>query len=215
MNARRWRYLGPVAWAVALIGYLGPWLDHRAAALAWNAYDMFAILRLLPEIETGAVAVNMQALRLPLVALAVLLPVLAAPLARGWRWASALLGVALLALTLPPYPEIVGAWSRPGWRVPFWWGVGGMAATVALIWLAPASAWLRSWGVLGWLLLTGAPAGITLLRLLPALANLHATSVRPGWGAGVFLVGWVGLGLWVWLPVVLPERRGDDGSERK
>jgi len=187
-------------WLVALIGYGGPWVGRRAAALAWNAYDLFDLLRLLPEIETGVLSVNLQTLRLPLVGLAVLLPMLLAPTAAGWRIAGALLGAGLALATLPPYPEIVSAWHTPGWCVPFWWGVGAMAAAGMAAWLAPRLGRYRSWLMLAWIVVTGVPAAVTLNRLLPALRALYRTPLNPGWGFWVCMIGLCSMAVLIWMP---------------
>lgn len=178
-----------LTWGIALIGYFGPWVGRPAAALAWNAYDLFDLLRLLPEIETGALSVNLQALRLPLVGLAVLLPLLLADASIVWRIGGALVGAGLALATLPPYPEIVNAWRTPGWRVPFWWGVGALLAAGAAIWVAPRLGRCRPWILLAWLAITGLPAVATFARLLPALRALHAAPVGPGWGFWVCMGG--------------------------
>ncbi len=187
------------AWGIALVGYFGPWVGRRAAALAWNAYDLFDLLRLLPEIETGALSVNLQALRLPLVGLAVLLPVLLADASILWRIGSALVGAGLALATLPPYPEIVSAWHTPGWRVPFWWGVGAMLAAGVAIWIAPRLGRYRAWLLLAWLSITTLPAAATFARLLPALRTLHAAPLVPGWGFWVCMggLGCVAMLLWI------------------
>ncbi|MFN2286336.1 MAG: hypothetical protein ACK2UQ_18105 [Anaerolineae bacterium] len=188
-----------IAWGIALIGYFGPWVGRHAAALAWNAYDLFDLLRLLPEIETGALSVNLQALRLPLVGLAVLLPVLLAKVHRVWRISGALVGAGLALATLPPYPEIVSAWHTPGWRIPFWWGIGAILVTGAAVWFAPRLGHYRPWVLLAWLAITGLPAVATFVRLLPALRTLHAAPVNPGWGFWVCMggLGCIALLLWV------------------
>ncbi|MBN1876120.1 MAG: hypothetical protein JXA33_17990 [Anaerolineae bacterium] len=170
------------AWGITLAGYFGPWVGRRAAALAWNAYDLFDLLRLLPEIETGALSVNLQALRLPLVGLAVLLPALLADARPGWRIGGTFIGVGLAMATFPPYPEIVNAWHTPGWCMPFWWAVGAILATGVAIWIAPRLEHYRSWTLLVWLAVTGLPAAATFARLLPALHTLHAAPIAPGWG---------------------------------
>ncbi len=186
-------------WAIALIGYFGPWVDRQAAALAWNAYDLFDLLRLLPEIETGALSVNLQTLRLPLVGLAVLLPVLLVETALGWRIAGALVGAGLALATLPPYPEIVTAWHTPGWRIPFWWGVGAMLAAGTAVWFAPRLGRYRSWLMLAWVAVTGLPAVATVHRLLPALCALHAAPIRDGWGFWVCMAGLCSMTLFLWV----------------
>jgi hypothetical protein len=177
------------AWVVALVGYFGPWVGRQAAALAWNAYDLFDLLRLLPEIETGALSVNLQTLRLPLVGLAVLLPALLADAPIVWRIGSALLGAGLALATLPPYPEIVSAWHTPGWRIPFWWGVGAILAAGAALWFAPRLGRYRPWILLAWLAMTGLPAAATFARLLPAIRALYAAPVDLGWGFWVCMGG--------------------------
>jgi hypothetical protein len=177
------------AWGVALVGYCGPWVGRRAAALAWNAYDLFDLLRLLPEIETGALSVNLQALRLPLVGLAVLLPLLLAKAGWAWRAGGALVGAGLALATLPAYPEIITAWRTPGWRIPFWWGTGALLASGAAVWIGPRLGRYRAWLMLAWLALTTLPAVATFNRLLPALRALHAAPVGPGWGFWVCLGG--------------------------
>jgi len=185
-------------WIGALLGYGGPWIAQSSAALAWNAYDMFDVLRLLPEIETGALSVNLQALRLPLIGLAVLLPVLYANLRWFWRITAATLGAGLALATLPPYPEIVTAWRTPGWRIPFWWGVGAILAAGALIELASRLGKSRQWLIVGWLALTGIPAVATFNRLLPALHTLHTRPVHTGWGFWLWGIATLLLALICW-----------------
>ncbi|NBD36924.1 MAG: hypothetical protein GVY30_13120 [Chloroflexi bacterium] len=178
-----------VAWLLALIGYFGPWIGRRAAALAWNAYDLFDLLRLLPQIESGAVRVNLYTLRFPLVGLAVLLPLLLAQAPNLWRWTVAALGAGIAIATLPPYPEIVSAWRTPGWRIVFWGGVGAMIAVGVITWLGPRLARIRPWLIVGWLALTALPALPTLHRLQPALSHLHARPIAWGWGYWCWLIG--------------------------
>jgi hypothetical protein len=190
------------AWVIALIGYFGPWVGRQAAALAWNAYDLFDLLRLLPEIETGALSVNLQTLRLPLVGLAVLLPVLLADATLVWRIGGALVGAGLALATLPPYPEIVSAWHTPGWRIPFWWGVGAILAAGAALWFAPRLGRYRPWLLLAWLAITGLPAAATFARLLPAIRALHAAPVGPGWGFWVCMGGLGCAAVLLWIQAI-------------
>ena len=199
-----------VAWGIALIGYFGPWVGRRAAALAWNAYDLFDLLRLLPEIETGALSMNLQTLRLPLVGLAVLLPISLAAAPIVWRIGSGLVGAGLALATLPPYPEIVDAWRTPGWRIPFWWGVGAMLAAGVAIWVAPRLGRYRPWILLAWLAITGLPAAATFTRLLPALRTLHAAPVGPGWGFWVCMGGLGCAVLLLWAQGLTPPLKRPD-----
>lgn len=181
-------------WLLATASYFGPWIMRRpaSAALSWNAYDLFDLLRLLPEIESGALTVNLQTLQVPLLALAVLLPVLAFRSPALIRVGAAILGSGMAALTLPPYPEILTAWQTPGWRVPFWWGVGAIVCIWLAAWAAPRMGTTRYWLGMAASELAILPAAATLARLLPALRTLHAAPVRPGWG---FWGCAIGLGL--------------------
>ncbi len=200
MGWKRYVQVGLLAaWVIALVGYFGPWVGRQAAALAWNAYDLFDLLRLLPEIETGALSVNLQTLRLPLVGLAVLLPMLLVDGRSVWRIGGAFVGAGLALATLPPYPEIVSAWRTPGWCVPFWWGVGAMLAAGIAIWAAPRLGRYRPWLLLAWLAVTTLPAAATFARLLPALRTLHAAPIGPGWGFWVCMggLGCVAVLLWI------------------
>ncbi len=183
MRGRIAASLALAGWAAALVGYFGPWVGSRPAALAWNAYDLFDLMRLLPEVETGAIRVSMQTLRLPLLGLAGLLPLLTVELTarRAWRGLALLLGETLVIATLPPYPYIVGAWHTPGWCVPFWWGTAMLLALPALTWAAPRLGPYRLVPRL-LLALTPLPAARTFLRLLPALSRLRAEPITPGWG---------------------------------
>ncbi|MCU0519911.1 MAG: hypothetical protein MUF84_04370 [Anaerolineae bacterium] len=176
---------------MAVVGYFGPWVARQpvSAALSWNAYDLFDLLRLLPEVQSGALVVNPQALQLPLLALAVLLPALAYRAPALVRVGAAVIGSGLATLTLPPYPEILTAWRTPGWRVPFWWGVGAVLCTWIVGWAGVRLGKSRHWLPIAAAELAVFPAAVTLFRLMPALRELHAAHVRPGWGFWVCITG--------------------------
>ncbi|MGC9400334.1 MAG: hypothetical protein ACP5HM_14525 [Anaerolineae bacterium] len=200
-----------LGWLAALIGYFGPWAGHPAAALAWNAHDLPEIVRLLPQVESGALAVNLQALRLPLIALALVIPLLLVRASPGWRWGASLLGMALTASTLPPYPQIVTAWRTPAWRVTFWWGVGATLGCPLSAWLAPHLGRLRPWLIVGEVTWLGIPAFVTFSRLKPALRALHGAPVRVGWGVVVCALGLLSLSVSAWLEGWIFARREHDG----
>ena len=187
------------AWFIAVIGVFGSWLRQPAAALAWNACDLSEILRQLPQIQTCAITVNLQALRLPQVGLAVLLPLLLAQARPRWRWGAALLGAGLALGVLPPYPQIIEAWHAPGWRVPFWWAIGAALAGGGLAGCAPRLGTWRPWLILAGTALTGIPAGVTFYRLLPAIRELYAAPVQPGWGFWSCVGGLLALASLSWL----------------
>lgn len=203
---RRW--LDGIAlplWGIALFGYFAPWIARRpmSAALAWNAYDLFDLLRLLPEVESGAVRVNLQALRLPLVGLGIILPLLLHRVGSAVRWATGFIGGFLAALTLPPYPQILEAWRTPGWSGVLGWAVAGIVLALSFVPLATRLARYREWIVVAIVCVTGIPAGVTLYRLLLPLSRLHAAPVRAGWGYWMYVLGIGLIGASAWLQTIL------------
>ena len=183
-------------WGAALVGYFAPWMMRppASAALAWNAYDLYAIVRLLPEIENGTLTVNLQMLQLPLLGLALMLPFLATRRSAWERYGVALLGCLLASMTLPPYPQILDAWRTPGWRVPFWWGIGTILCCLIVAGYGPRLEGQRAWWLMAGAELALLPAVATLVRLLPALSRLHAATVIPGWGFWLCTAGLLGIG---------------------
>ncbi len=209
-------------WLLALIGYFAPWIAREpvSAALAWNAYDLYALARLLPQIETGALRVNLQGLLMPLLGLAALLPVRTSRQPIGVRIGAACCGCVLAAMTLPPYPQILDAWRTPGWRVPFWWAIGTMVATVSAIWLAPRMGRYRHGWAVAIVACATIPAATTLTRLLPALSAVHAAPVRPGWGFWSCMMGLTLVGLTALYQALRPlesprRRQGGDMSKKE
>lgn len=192
------------AWTGAVIGYFAPWVGRRpmTAALAWNAYDLFDLLRLLPSIETGALIVNLYTLRLPLIGLALLLPALLAKMSLAIRVVAGCVAAGLAATTLPPYPQIISAWRTPGWRTPFWWGIGCMAVALITIPIAPKLGRYRWWWILMLAGSTSVPAVATFARLQPALSDLHAARVNAGWGVWIYLTGISLIGFIAWYEIV-------------
>ncbi len=197
-----------IAWGIALVGYFGPWIAHPSAALAWNAYDLFDVLRPLPEIETGALTVNLYTLRLPLIGLALGLPFILAETRWPWRAAGALMGMALAVATLPPYPYIVTAWHTPGWNIPFWWGIAALIGAPLLAWLAPVLRAARRWIAPAWFAFTLIPGILTFNRLRPALQILHAAPIRAGGGF------WMCAGGFLLLALLALRRPGIQGEKK-
>ena len=198
--------LALVLWGLALFGYFAPWIGREpmSAALAWNAYDLFDLLRLLPEVESGAVRVNLQGLRLPLIGLGMLLPLLLHRAETSVRWVAGFLGGCLAALTLPPYPQILSAWRTPGWSGVLGWAVAGIVLAVAGVPLAPRLRRYRGWLILAVVCVTGAPASLTLHRVLEPLSRLHGTMIRAGWGHWMCIIGMGLIGISTWLQSILP-----------
>ncbi len=181
----------------ALTGLFAPWIAHRAAGLAFNLYDLYDLVMHLPQVESQALHLQLQTLRIPFLALALsgVLALRRAP--RGVKAAALALALLLAVEVLPPYPTALTAWKLPGWQVPFFWAVGTM---VAALLAAVAGARLpgRAVRLVAVGMLVGAAAGSlrSFWRLRPALGTLYDAPIRAGWGlwlyagATVALLGW-------------------------
>ncbi len=195
--SRRRRWLLLPLQSAALVGLFAPWIAHRAAGLAFNLYDLYDLALHLPQVESQALRLQLQTLRLPFLALALTF-VLAAREERGWVKGAALAFSLLLAVeVLPPYPLVLTAWRTPGWQVPFFWSVGTMGLSLLLTLVGRR---LPSWLVRGGagVALSGAAIGAlrSFWRLRPALEALYDAPLRAGWGLWLYagatlaLVGW-------------------------
>lgn len=195
-------------WIVALVGYFSPWISRQpySAALNWNAYDLYDAVMLLPEIETGAISVNLQTLRAPLLGLALLLSFHLAKAPLHIRLIGAVIGGSLAFITLPPYPLILTAWRTPGWRVPFWWALGTGVFCFAAIWVLPKIRRYIPWFGLFIYFFSALPAAQTLNRLLPALRILHDAPVNRGWGFWMTELGMLGYVAGFWLAEIVFSR---------
>ncbi len=181
----------------ALTGLFAPWIAHRAAGLAFNLYDLYDLVMHLPQVESQALHLQLQTLRIPFLALALsgVLALRRAP--RGVKAAALALALLLAVEVLPPYPTVLTAWKLPGWQVPFFWAVGTM---VAALLAAVVGARLpgRAVRLVAVGMLVGAAAGSlrSFWRLRPALGTLYDAPIRAGWGlwlyagATVALLGW-------------------------
>ena len=205
---KKHNYLLLVLWFVALVGYFNPWISRQpySAALNWNAYDLYDAVMLLPEIETGAISVNLQTLRAPLLGLALLLSLHLAGTPFHLRIIGTLLGGALAFMTLPPYPIILTAWHTPGWRVPFWWAVATGIMCIAAVWVLPKIRKFIPWLALFVYAFSVLPAAPTVNRLLPALRILHDAPVNRGWGFWMTELGMLGYAAGFWLAEVVFSR---------
>jgi hypothetical protein len=187
-------------WVLALVGYFSPWISRQpfSAALNWNAYDLYDAVMLLPDIETGAIRVNLQTLRMPLLGLGILLVLHLMNARLSLRLGGALLGGILALMTLPPYPIVLTAWRTPGWCVPFWWAVMTGVLCVILVWLPSRIFHYVPWITLIISAASVLPAAVTLSKLLPALRVLHDAPVGRGRGFWMTELGMVGYGIGFW-----------------
>jgi hypothetical protein len=212
------RKVTPVALLLAFAGYLGPWVDHRAAALVLSGQDMGEFVKFLPEVREGKVFVERLLFYLPPLAIAVGLALLAGMRSGEGRWRMAYpwpvaiflaAAVCPVSLTLlPPVwsPEVL---TSQEFRLQFFAFLFCLALA-GLQLLVGAERLLRrlparvSPAVLGCLCLVAAAlASWQFLAIKPVVDQVYGHPVRIGWGffltttgllAGAILALWTVVG---------------------
>ena len=177
---------------LALAGYLGPWVAHRAAALVLTGQDMGEFVKFLPAVRSGQLRVVRELFYLPLLAGSLGL-VLAAgnrrlQYPRPVHWLLALLAIATALSMLPP------AWTPQ------------LMMTSEFRLQAAAIALCLGCVILSWLLRRGAPVALEVvtaalalaagsipvwqfLRVRSAIDKVYGRPVTLGWGLWLMPVG--------------------------
>ncbi len=186
------RWMVPLGALLALAGYFGPWVDHRAAGLVITGLDLGEYVKFLPEVRSGALRVWRLGYYLPLIAVSLALSLYAfRPEPAFGRFVRLLLLVpaAVAALNLLP-----PAWTPPLLLTPEFRTQTALLALCLLALLSsPFLALLP--GLLPALLvplLAAAALAVPVAQFLairPAVAALYAAPLRTGWGPWVMGAG--------------------------
>jgi hypothetical protein len=184
------RLLLPVGWVLAAVGYFGPWIAHKTAALTLTGVDLGEFVKFLPL--DASVRVVRQVFYLPPLAVILSIALLVGSRRLGFPW---LLRLLMLVLALPVSLQLLPpAWS-PASLLTAEFRLQTLA--LGLCWLLLAGFWLlgrlppRLAGVLS----TGlAPAAALLaawqfLSVKPAIDAVYGTPPPIGWGFWVCLAG--------------------------
>ncbi len=192
-NLRRIAYLLVVAAAaVGLVGYYGPWVAHQAAGLVVIGLDLAEVVKFLPNVVSGEVAIRREIFYLPLVAGSLTASLVASrrSLALWMRWILALVAAPLALAMLPP------AWS-PGvlWQPEF--RIQTLAIGVCLL-LIPGIAITRYLpdrlvlAILGVAALLAAIGPIwAFFQIRPGIETVYHNPPALGWGLWVSLLGFL------------------------
>jgi len=169
-----------VASVIIVIGFFGPWVANRTAALTLTGYELSDFAKFFPQVQGGVVPVTRALFVTPLLAGAISLALIihrfsSSPLLR--LGAAAL--TALLCLTaLPPFQSIMDR----GYRIQLALIVGGVLLTLAAPLARQLSERVRGLQLL-FLTLAGAlPAFWQAILLQPLVADLYGSAILPGWG---------------------------------
>jgi len=191
LQVGRWLLLA--GWLLAAAGAsFAPWVDRAPAALVLTAPDLAEFVKFLPEVRSGALAVQRLLFLAPLFAVALGAP-LATTSARlaypAWLRGLTAAAVVPLALTLLPPVWSPAVFLAGEFRLQ-------TTACVLCLALAAASTWLRHlpFAPLALMLAAlwlAAPAGaLWQFRVVQtAISAAYAGPVVPSWGAWATLVG--------------------------
>ena len=187
---------------LGIVGYFGPWVGHRTAALTVTGFEMAEFAKFFPQVQGGTLQLTRALFYLPLVTAAILLALaVGRSNVRGVRWIVSPVVAVLLVVALLPYSAVDGLLQAIAAGVPFVLDPQYarqtllVAAGVLLVLLAPLARWLagRTWGVVVALLaLAGAvPALFQFARLRPLVVALYDRPLGLGWGLVACVAGFV------------------------
>jgi hypothetical protein len=189
------RFLLPIGWFLAAIGYFGPWLAHPTAALTLSGVDMGEFVKFLPEVLEGSLSVTRQIFYLPPFAVVAGIALLVGSQDLRYPWLPRLL---LLLGAIPVSLQIL----PPAWSPASLLTSEFRLQTVALVtsWLLLACWWfwtriaVQLTGSLSAALafLAAALPAWQLLIVKPSVDKVYGTPPSVGWG---FLVCMLGLAI--------------------
>ncbi len=179
------RWLMPIGWLLAAVGYYGPWVAHKTAALTLSGIDIGEFVKFLPGAGSEAVRAVRLMFYLPPVAVAVSIALLVG--SRRLRYPGALRLLALL-LAVPVSLQLL----PPAWSLASLTAADFRIQLIALAacWTFLATFWLwrhLPFGLTTLLagtlaLLAGSLAAWEFLGAQPAIAVVYGTILRIGWG---------------------------------
>jgi len=186
------RWIWALGWALAMAGYLGAWVSHRAAGLIICGYDLAEYVKFLPQVRSGNIPVWRQWFLLPaaVVSLGLTLTAVNRRLKLPW-YVSVLLALAALvsALTLLPPAWTPALLLTPEFRLQSAW----LALCLAALMATPLLRRLPAWPTLAVMALAFAVSAAGAIRqfalLKPAIDKVYGQPAMIGWGLYVFVVG--------------------------
>ncbi|MGD9029025.1 MAG: hypothetical protein PVG25_04365 [Anaerolineae bacterium] len=173
--------------ALIIVGFLGPWVAHKTAALTVTGYELSEFAKFFPQVQGGVVPVRRGLFVAPLLAASISLALVfqRSRTPSLLRVAAIALAILLGLLAFPPYQSFL----EPVYRLQLIL----VAAGLSLVLLTPLARQLSE-RIRGWLFLILAlsAAGAALWQavlLWPLVVQLYGAPVWPGWGAFVCAIG--------------------------
>ncbi len=189
----RWlRWLIPLGGLLTLLGYFGPWVNHRVAGLVIMGLDLGEYVKFLPEVRSQQISLWREGFYLPLVVVSLTFSLYAfrAPLGNRWLHRIFMVLVASVAALnmLPP------AWT-PAKLITAEFRLQTVAILFCLVavafspFLALVPQRITMIIVIGLSGLAFWFPIVNFLRVLPAISTLYNHSLTPGWGLFVMAGG--------------------------
>jgi len=170
-----------------IVGYFGPWIPHKTAALTVTGYELSEFAKFFPQVQGGTLPIFRALFLTPLLAATVAFSLLVNGTSkRFWlRLVSTVLVGLVVLVALPPYDYILAS----EYRLQLTLLVGGLAA-ILLAFLSPLLAWPLRGILIALLALVGAAPALWQFALLrPLVVALYGTSIGLGWGLIVCTLG--------------------------
>lgn len=186
------RWMLPIGWCLAAIGFLGPWVSHPTASLALTGVDMAEFVKFLPGVLDGTLKLTRQWFYLPPFAITVNIAFLIGSDSLHY---SKLLRILGLLLAIPVSLQLL----PPAWSPASLMTAEFRAQTIALgsSWLLLASFWLMK-RLPSWLPVS-LSAALSLIALVlpvwqfliakPAIEQVYGAPPGTGWGLFLCLIG--------------------------
>lgn len=185
-------WLLPFGALLTLLGYFGPWVNHKAAALVVTGLDLAEYVKFLVPIQLGEIQLWRESFYLPLIAVSLSLTLSAFRRELDYGWPVAvvmLLGAGIAALNMLPPAWSPGLLLTPEFRLQ----TAAIGFCLAAALTSPMLSLLPARLVYGVVVLIGLITLIlpmrNFLRILPTIQGLYNQSFWPGWGLFIMEVG--------------------------
>ncbi|HUW12177.1 MAG TPA: hypothetical protein VM537_20795 [Anaerolineae bacterium] len=192
MRPRAIRAALVLALLLALVGYFGPWVAHKAAALVLTGQDMGEFVKFLPDVRSGQLRVVRELFYLPLLAGSLGLVLSAGnrrlQYRRPIRWLLAVLAAPAALSMLPP------AWTPQLMMTSeFRWQLAAIALCLGCVLCSPllkrVAPLVLEVITLALALAAGSIPVWQFLRLRPAIDAVYGRPVTLGWGLWLMPAG--------------------------
>ncbi len=186
------RLLLLAGWLMSATGYLGPWIDHRTAALTLSGVDLGEFVKFLPDVQSGSLPVVRLLFYLPAVAITLSIALLAGSRKLAYHWLlralALVLGVFVSLQLLPPAWSIASL-KAPEFRVQIWALVASWALLAGFLIWSRAPSWLTGSLAATLALMAAGLTGWQFMVAKPAVLAVYQTATSVGWGFFLCLVG--------------------------